>query len=251
MLLLLFQTLQVFAGGSEEETGPETDIGDWDVKSFEKEQREYERDRRTMVETQISQRGVNDLAVLDAMISVPRHVFVPPDMRGSSYQDSALPIGYSQTISQPYIVGLMTEQLGLTEESRVLEIGTGSGYQAAVLSEITRHVYTIEIIEELFIRTGKILEYAGYSNVRMKNDDGYFGWEEYAPFDAIIVTAAAGHVPPPLIEQLKTGGKMIIPVGSIYEVQILVLVTKTETGIRTEQLIPVRFVPMTGTVQNE
>jgi protein-L-isoaspartate(D-aspartate) O-methyltransferase len=168
-------------------------------------------------------------------------------MRSRAYHDSPLPIGHGQTISQPYIVGYMTEQLRLTAQSKVLEIGTGSGYQAAVLAEVTSRVFTIEILEALAERALGDLRSAGYDSVRARQGDGYFGWPEEAPFDAIIVTAAAGHLPPPLWEQLEPGGRIVIPIGGVYEVQRLVLLTKKEDGGRkSESLMGVRFVPMTG-----
>jgi protein-L-isoaspartate(D-aspartate) O-methyltransferase len=218
----------------------------WDRPRFE----ERGEDRHRMVRRQIADRGVTDEDVLDAMRHVPRHEFVPDRYAGSAYADRPLPIGQGQTISQPYIVAFMTEQLQLKAGDRALEIGTGSAYQAAVLSEITPHVYTIEIIEELAKQASKRLDELGYKTVKPKTGDGYFGWKDHAPFDAIIVTAAAGHIPPPLLKQLKKGGRMIIPVGGTYEVQYLILVQKDERGeLSSEQLMPVRFVPMTGRAQ--
>ena len=181
------------------------------------------------------------------MRTVPRHWFVPAGERRSAYLDQPLPIGYGQTISQPYIVAFMTEVLELKPTDKVLEIGTGSGYQAAVLNELTPRVFTIEIIKPLAERTAGVYRDRGYSNIKTKTGDGYFGWPTHAPFDAIIVTAAAGHVPPPLVQQLAPGGRMIIPVGSPYEVQHLVLVEKsTEGKVTSKTLLPVRFVPLTG-----
>ena len=188
-----------------------------------------------------------DPAVLQVMNDVPRHEFVPEDVRGEAYQDRPLPIGYGQTISQPFIVGLMTDLLDLEDGDKVLEVGTGSGYQAAVLSPLADQVYSIEIVPELGATAEQALERVGYANVETKVGDGYYGWPEHAPFDAIVVTAAANHIPPPLIEQLKPGGHMIIPVGSAFFSQQLVLVEKKEDGkITTRQLLPVRFVPLTG-----
>ena len=185
--------------------------------------------------------------VLDAMRAVPRHAFVPDDQRPRAYADSPLPIGHGQTISQPYIVALMTELLELTPQSKVLEIGTGSGYQAAVLAHLTPSVYSIEIIMPLAERAGRTLRDQGYSEVRFRQGDGYFGWKEEAPFDAIIVTCAAGHLPPPLWEQLKPGGRIVIPIGGPFEVQRLVVVTKTPDGQRQSKTVTsVSFVPMTG-----
>jgi len=185
--------------------------------------------------------------VLDAMRAVPRHAFVPDDQRPRAYADSPLPIGHGQTISQPYIVALMTELLELTPQSKVLEIGTGSGYQAAVLAHLTPSVYSIEIIMPLAELAGRTLRDQGYSEVRFRQGDGYFGWKEEAPFDAIIVTCAAGHLPPPLWEQLKPGGRIVIPIGGPFEVQRLVVVTKTPDGQRQSKTVTsVSFVPMTG-----
>ncbi|MFO8006602.1 MAG: protein-L-isoaspartate(D-aspartate) O-methyltransferase [Candidatus Brocadiia bacterium] len=207
-------------------------------------------ERRRMVRTQIARREVEDERVLAAMRHVPRHLFVPPGGRGAAYDDRPLPIGEGQTISQPYIVAYMTDLLELEPGDKVLEVGTGSGYQAAVLSEITPHVYTIEIIEELAESARRRLDRLGYDTVAVKHGDGYYGWEEHAPFDAIIVTAAAGHVPPPLLDQLKPGGRMVIPVGGVFEVQRLILVTKDADGnVRSKSVLAVRFVPMTGRVQ--
>jgi len=203
--------------------------------------------REHMVRTQIEERGVSDPAVLRAMRVVPRHEFVPNGGGALAYGDHPVSIGYGQTISQPYIVAYMTEQLDLKPGARVLEIGSGSAYQAAVLAEITTSVYTIEIIPELAKHTDETLSRLGYTSVKRRHGDGYYGWPEAAPFDAIIVTAAASHLPPPLIEQLAVGGRMIVPVGCTWWTQNLVLVTKGSEGkIKTRTLIPVRFVPLTG-----
>jgi protein-L-isoaspartate(D-aspartate) O-methyltransferase len=189
---------------------------------------------------------VNDKVVLDAMRTVPRHVFIPRDMRRSAHADSPLPIGHGQTISQPYIVALMTELLELTPESKVLEIGTGSGYQAAVLAHLTPHVYTVEIIKPLADRAARTLREQGYTEVHSRRADGYFGWEEEAPFNAVIVTCAAGHLPPPLWQQLKPGGRIVIPIGGPHELQRLIVITKTPEGKRRSKAITaVRFVPLT------
>lgn len=205
-----------------------------------------------MVAGQIEARGVKKEAVLEAMREVPRHLFVPADQLGAAYADAPLPIGYGQTISQPYVVALMTELLDLKPGDKVLEIGTGSGYQAAVLSELTPCVYTIEIIPELARQAAERLQKLGYRTIEPRQGDGYHGWKEHAPFDAIIVTAAAGHVPPPLIEQLKPGGRIVIPIGGVYETQNLVVVTKDLDGrLRTRSVLPVTFVPMTGEAQKE
>jgi len=200
--------------------------------------------RAAMVEKQIVKRGVTDSLVLAAMRKVPRHEFVPESYRGYSYADEPLPIGEGQTISQPYIVALMTETLKLNRDSKVLEVGTGSGYQAAVLAEVAASVYTIEIVESLCREATVTLASLGYKNVHVRCGDGYRGWPEEAPFDAIIVTAAPDHIPQPLVDQLKPGGKMSIPVGDVY--QELMLITKTESGVVEQSILPVRFVPMTG-----
>lgn len=185
--------------------------------------------------------------VLNAMRTVPRHEFVLQKNRHQAYKNRPLPIGYGQTISQPTIVAIMTDLLQLKEADRVLEVGTGSGYQAAVLAEITNNVYTIEVVTELAERAAIDLKRTGYADVKTRTGDGYYGWQEAAPFDAIIVTAAASHIPPPLIRQLKAGGRMIIPVGSQFMVQHLILVTKdTANNVTTKQILPVKFVPLTG-----
>jgi protein-L-isoaspartate(D-aspartate) O-methyltransferase len=188
-----------------------------------------------------------DSRVLTALASVPRHEFVPPELRSLAYENRPLPIGHGQTISQPYIVAIMTDLLKLDSQARVLEIGTGSGYQAAILAELVDEVYSIEIIKPLAEQAASRLARLGYHNVTTKQGDGYYGWEQHAPFDAIIVTAAASHIPPPLITQLKVGGRMIIPVGSLFMAQELLLITKEESEkITTRQILPVRFVPLTG-----
>ena len=189
--------------------------------------------------------GLKDTTVLKAMASVPRHMFVPEKFRKFSYHDSPLGIGFGQTISQPYIVAEMTRLLKLTPDSKVLEIGTGSGYQAAVLSELSKHVYSIEIVKPLLEHARKNLAAAGYTDVRLRYGDGYNGWPEAAPFSAIIVTCAAGHIPPPLLEQLAVGGRMVIPVGKRFGTQYLILVTKNMDGtISSRNILPVRFVPL-------
>jgi len=213
--------------------------------------RERFRERSEMVAGQIQARDVNDPNVLKAMRIVPRHVFVPPSEQRYAYADYPLPIGLGQTISQPYIVAFMTEALKLKANSKVLEIGTGSGYQAAVCAEIAREVYTIEILEELANSAKRCLQVLGYKNVFVKAADGYFGWKEKGPFDAIIGTAAAERVPPPLLAQLKPGGRMILPYENDFGFQHLVLITKDDKGnISRKNVMPVRFVPMTGEVQN-
>jgi protein-L-isoaspartate(D-aspartate) O-methyltransferase len=206
----------------------------------------FAKERERMTETQIEARGIDDPAVLEAMRSAPRHEFVPEDLVRSAYKDRPLPIGYGQTISQPYIVAAMTEELDLEPGDKVLEVGTGSGYQAAVLAEITDKVFTIEIIGALAERARRDLAEAGYDAVEVRHADGFFGWPEEAPFDAIVVTAAANSIPPPLLEQLEPGGRMVLPVGSPFGSQRLLLVRKAGDGsVRTETLMPVRFVPFT------
>lgn len=186
-------------------------------------------------------------AVEQALATVPRHEFVPPDQRRDAYKDIPLPIGYGQTISQPLIVGIMTELLNLQPGDKVLEIGTGSGYQAAILAMLTDQVYSIEIIPPLHRRSTETLQRLGYTQVHTKLGDGYNGWPDAAPFDAIIVTAAGDHIPPPLIAQLKPGGRMVLPVGSRYSAQQLVLVLKDDAGrVQSRALMPVHFVPLTG-----
>ena len=203
--------------------------------------------RERMVRSQIAARGVKDSRVLAAMRSVPRHMFVPDRYLDQSYHDYPIPIGLGQTISQPYIVAFMTELLKLGPDDRVFELGTGSGYQAAVASRVAGAVYTMEIYQLLADAATQRLTSLGYSNVHVRGGDGYFGWKEEAPFDAIIVTAAADHIPPPLINQLKPGGRLIIPLGSPFTVQQLVLVTRDSEGQVTERpIIPVRFVPLLG-----
>ena len=231
--VLLFTVIQEFSYGDSED--------------------KYRSERERMVTTQIDFRhvkdgriGVKNEAVLEAMLRVPRHKFVPRKSQSRAYVDSPLPIGYDQTISQPYIVAYMTEQLKPKKDYKALEIGTGSGYQAAVLSKLVRHVYTIEIIEELGKRAKKRLNDMKYQNITVKIGDGYFGWKENAPYDIIIVTAAPDHIPPPLVQQLKPEGVMCIPVGGRFQVQNLTLVRKDKDGsVKTKRIMPVRFVPFT------
>ncbi len=201
-------------------------------------------ERLEMVSSQIATRGVRDPAVLEALRTVPRHRFVPPGEARFAYSDGPLPIGYDQTISQPYIVALMTELIRPQRTMKVLEVGTGSGYQAAILAECVGEVYTIEIIEPLGRRAEKLLSDLGYRNIHVRIGDGYDGWPEAAPFDAILLTAAPERIPKPLLDQLKTGGRLVAPLG--VEVQDLVVATKTEHGIVRETVTAVRFVPMTG-----
>ena len=219
---------------------------EWRRPRFE----ERKDERYAMVSNQIAGGVVKAKAVLDAMRNVPRHLFVPPGHQGKAYWDRPLPIGEGQTISQPYIVAYMTQVLMLKHGDTVLEIGTGSGYQAAVLSELTPRVYTVEIIEKLAKEASKRLDRLGYDTIKTMHGDGYYGWEKHEPFDAIIVTAAAGHVPPPLTKQLKSGGRLVIPLGDPFSTQWLVVVKKHEDGTFTSRiLMPVRFVPMTGRVR--
>jgi protein-L-isoaspartate(D-aspartate) O-methyltransferase len=214
------------------------------------EQRKGE--RTYLVDRYILAQGVREPNTLEAMLTVPRHAFVPEYDSKRAYADHPLPIGYNQTISQPYIVAYMTQALCLDPNDKVLEIGTGSGYQAAVCAEIAAEVYTIEIVKPLAKSAKERLKNLGYHNVAVKAGDGYFGWAEHAPYDAIIVTCAAGFVPPPLIKQLKPGGRMILPVGSPYFGQNLKLIEKDEKGdIKSKRLLPVRFVPMTGRIEKE
>lgn len=225
-----------------------TDTTRWTPPRFSERREE----RHRMVREQIGNRGINDQAVIKAMQHVPRHEFVPQSRKHNAYEDRPLPIGHDQTISQPYIVAFMTQALDLDSTDKVLEIGTGSGYQAALLSEITPRVYTIEIVEPLARKARERFKQLGYSTIRVKIGDGYQGWPAYAPFDAIIVTAAPDHIPSPLIQQLKPGGIMVIPVGSTYSVQKLKKIRKTAEGdIETQTLLPVRFVPMTGEAEEQ
>jgi len=213
--------------------------------SFTPQDDKYSKARKEMVADQIENRGIKNTNTLNAMRKVPRHKFVPSDLVNRAYDDGPLPIGYGQTISQPYIVAYMTSVIEPVPGQKVLEIGTGSGYQAAVLAKIIDTVYTIEIITQLYNSSGKRLKELGYKNIITKNADGYYGWQAFAPFDAIIVTAASEYIPPPLIKQLKDGGKMIIPVGTPFLTQMLVLVEKQGEEIFTTNLLPVRFVPLT------
>jgi len=206
----------------------------------------YQARRERMVEIQIVSRGITDEKVLQAMRKVPRHLFVGESQRIYAYEDRPLPIPCGQTISQPYIVALMTELLKLREGEKALEVGTGSGYQAAILSEIIDEVYTIEIFEELGISAKKRLGHLGYRDVKVRVDDGYYGWPEKAPFDVIIVTCAVDHIPPSLIEQLKEGGRMCLPLGSPFLVQTLMLVEKKGGQVTSRSILPVRFVPLLG-----
>mgnify|MGYP006298929713 FL=1 len=244
LLLLSLVSAVLCAGGGQEEpkdAGEPTtqgSTGDWATQ------------REELVQSAVIDQGINDAETVEAMRAVPRHEFVPENLRSAAYRNTPLPIGHGQTISQPYIVAYMTAALELEPGDKVLEVGTGSGYQAAVLAEVVGQVYTIEIIEALAESARERLQGLGYENVTVRAGDGYFGWPEEAPFDAIIVTAAPGHVPTPLVEQLEPGGRMIIPVGPVFSVQTLILLQKERDGsVRTRQLLPVRFVPMTGRAQ--
>jgi protein-L-isoaspartate(D-aspartate) O-methyltransferase len=206
----------------------------------------YVKKRKKMVAEQLAARDITDRHVLEVMAKVPRHLFVSPAYRSQAYDDYPLPINEGQTISQPYIVALMSQSLNLHPGEKVLEIGTGSGYQAAVLAQLTNKVYTVEIRENLAKKASQTLKNLGYDNVQVKWADGYFGWEAEAPFDAIIVTCAANHIPPPLLNQLKEGGRLIIPLGSTLYFQTLTLITKVEGKPRVKHISGVRFVPMIG-----
>lgn len=211
----------------------------------------YAVQREKMIKAQLIRRDIKDQRVLDAISKIPRHMFVKESLRHKAYGDYPLPIGEGQTISQPYIVALMTDALKLKTSDKVLEIGTGSGYQAAVLAEIVKEVYTIEIRENLADSARGLLGKLGYKNIKIKYADGYFGWQEYAPFDAVIVTASANHIPPPLIKQLKEGGKLIIPLGSTLYYQTLTLAKKNKGELEVEQMGGVAFVPMMGEVRKK
>ena len=202
--------------------------------------------RAAMVQEQVAARGVRDPAVLGAMRTVPRHLFVPPDVREEAYGDFPLPIGEGQTISQPYVVAVMTESVGLGKRDKVLEVGTGSGYQAAVLSLLAGSIYSIEINGSLARRAADTLKSLGYANVQVKSGDGFFGWPEQAPFDAIIVTCAVDRVPPRLLDQLAEGGRLVIPLGDSRSYQTLTLITKKNGKPVVREIFDVRFVPMTG-----
>ncbi|PIE35124.1 protein-L-isoaspartate O-methyltransferase [candidate division KSB3 bacterium] len=207
----------------------------------------YTERRQHLVERSIKANGINDTNVLRAMSTVQRHEFVPEELREHAYQDRPLPIGLGQTISQPYLVAYMTELLKVNNDSVVLEVGTGSGYQAAVLAEIVKHVYTVEIFEELGELAQERFKRLEYENITADVGDGYYGWNDFAPFDGIVVTCAADHIPPPLIQQLKPGGRMVIPVGGVFQVQMLMLVLKDKNGqVTVKNMLPVRFVPLLG-----
>jgi protein-L-isoaspartate(D-aspartate) O-methyltransferase len=230
MTLLLSAILILFGEGAGDPAGPPSDP--------------HAAARARMVEVQLVPRGIEDERVLAAMARVPRHELVPEPYRDRAYDDTPLPIGEGQTISQPFVVAYMTERLALAGDERVLEVGTGSGYQAAVLGELAEEVFTIEIVPALAARAERDLARLGYTNVHVREGDGYRGWPEEAPFDAIIVTAAPEEIPGPLLEQLAVGGRLILPRGDRW--QQLVLVTRDEEGLHETELLPVRFVPMTG-----
>ena len=240
--LLLLSTIVLLVGSNP--TSPPCGESE-SVVDPRSQEKAFERLRLEMVRTQIQERDVADVTVLRAMQRVQRHEFVPPDLVPEAYEDRPLPIGYGQTISQPYIVALMTELLALRKHHKVLEIGTGSGYQAAVLAEIVDSVFTIEIVQALAGSAEQRLKRLGYDGINVRWADGYDGWQEHAPFDAVIVTAAAEHIPPPLLRQLKEGGRMVIPVGHPFFVQNLILVEKRAGKITTRTIAPVRFVPLT------
>ncbi len=210
------------------------------------EPRELRQARLEMVREQIEGRGITDPRVLKAMREVPRHLFVPPELRSKAYSDRPLAIGEGQTISQPYIVALMTESLSLSPTYRVLEVGTGSGYQAAILASMTREVYTIEIKKRLYQQADRTLRALEFKNIYTRLGDGYSGWGSQERFDAIMITAAVDHIPPPLLQQLKDGGQLVLPLGNPFSYQNLVLVTKTDQDFTVKQITGVLFVPMTG-----
>jgi protein-L-isoaspartate(D-aspartate) O-methyltransferase len=211
---------------------------------LQRDSRDWDRERSRMVDAQLRARDIRDVRVLNAMLKVPRHLFVPEPQRAQAYSDSPLPIDHGQTISQPYIVAFMTQALDIQAGHRVLEIGTGSGYQAAVLGELTSDVFSIEIIAPLADRARETLRSLGYRSIQVRTGNGYLGWPEHAPYDRIIVTAAPDEVPPALVQQLKIGGLMAIPVGTL--IQELRVLRRTASGLDTIRTLPVRFVPMTG-----
>ncbi len=231
--------------GSQARNAPE---GHAAVEQAVRDSPAQQEERERMVREQIEARGVDNTRVLEALRKVPRHLFVPQQFESQAYADEPLPIGHGQTISQPYVVAFMSKELELKPEDKVLEIGTGSGYQAAVLAQLAKEVYSIEIVEPLAREARERLERLGYTNVRVRVGDGYRGWPEAAPFDAIIVTAAPDHVPPALLDQLREGGRMVLPLGRGYE-QDLIKVRRTGKGLQQEVLLPVRFVPMVGEAQ--
>ena len=231
----------LFCGGGVDSVGPQNAR---QQQAAPRGPEEHSRARRRMVEEQIRARGIADTSVLRAMEKVARHLFVPEELRHLAYADRPLPIGMEQTISQPAIVAYMTEAAGVSKKEKVLEIGTGSGYQAAILGELAGEVYTIEIIPELAEGARQVLEELGYRNVFVRTGNGYLGWPEKAPFDAIVVTAAPDEIPQALVDQLAVGGRMVIPVGT--DNQEMMIVEKGRKGVTKRRTIPVRFVPMTG-----
>lgn len=226
-------------------------VGWGGIAQLAQESDAYAKQRARMVATQLSSRDITDRKVLEVMGKVPRHLFVSPAYRNQAYADYPLPIDEGQTISQPYIVALMTQCLNLRPDQKVLEIGTGSGYQAAVLAHFTDRVYSIEIRENLAKKAAEALFKLGYANVQVRWGDGYFGWPEEAPFDAIIVTCAVNHIPPPLLDQLKEGGRLVIPLGSTLYFQTLTLITKVEGKPKVKHISGVRFVPMIGEAEKK
>ncbi len=246
VFILIFVALLVFVIMSFPADFPADSLNNESLNISEPE--EFVLARKSMVENQLKSRDITNERVLEVMGKVPRHLFVSKKNQDLAYADHPLPIGYGQTISQPYIVALMTQSLELEGNEKVLEIGTGSGYQAAILSELVREVYTIEIVKELAERAERRLEEVGYKNVKVKNGDGYFGWEKHAPYDAIMITCAADHIPPPLLEQLNDNGRLIIPLGSIRYYQTLTLITKMGGNLETRHITTVSFVPMTGEI---
>jgi len=233
-------SLLIFQGCSANQPQEAADAGAQTGKPAE----QFEEQRRQMVERQIRARGITDKAVLEAMLKVPRHLFVPVEYAPLAYQDHPLPIGQEQTISQPFIVAYMSEAVEITKNEKVLEIGTGSGYQAAILGELAKEVYTIEIIPELAEQARRTLSGLGYKHVHVKTGNGYEGWVEYAPYDGIVVTAAPDEIPKALVDQLAVNGKMVIPIGVMD--QEMMIITKTPEGVLEKRTIPVLFVPMTG-----
>ncbi|MBP1716205.1 MAG: protein-L-isoaspartate O-methyltransferase [Deltaproteobacteria bacterium] len=223
----------------------------WVISAPAEEDTAFKAARQRMVEKDLKGRDIADPQVLEILGRIPRHLFVDKSLQRQAYADHPLPIGEGQTISQPYIVALMTQILRIKPGEKVLEIGTGSGYQAAVLAELTDQVFSIEIREKLTQAASRVLKELGYNQVRLKSGDGYFGWEEFAPFDVIIVTCAANHIPPPLIKQLKEGGRLILPLGSTTYFQTLTLVTKKAGQTDVQHLTGVAFVPMTGEAQKK
>ncbi|MDX1614758.1 MAG: protein-L-isoaspartate(D-aspartate) O-methyltransferase [Candidatus Promineifilaceae bacterium] len=238
--------LVVLTACSETTAPPSTDTSIAPTRPGDAQATRFAERRQSLVERGVINMGITDDAVITALRQVPRHAFVPNEYLDQAYENHPLPIGYGQTISQPFIVALMTEAVEVEADDRVLEVGTGSGYQAAVLAELVDHVYTMEIIEPLARRAENTLDQLGYNNVSVRNADGYFGWEAQAPFDAIVVTAAPDHIPQPLVDQLVVGGRMVIPVGPIGGIQTLWLITKEgEDEVSTRDLGGVRFVPLT------